>query len=63
MTWLQRLVSKRLWFLMFNVICILYFVVTDSLRFSFESILTAGFALMIMNAIALISARKFPDWK
>jgi hypothetical protein len=59
----HQLVSKRLWFIGFNVASIVFLLVTDRLRLDLVSLLSYGFALALLNVIALISARNFPDWK
>jgi Na+/citrate or Na+/malate symporter len=60
---LHQLVSKRLWFVLFNGIAVLLLFLTGRLKPTWESILVAIFVLLVMNVIALISARNFPDWK
>jgi hypothetical protein len=59
----HKLVSKKLWFGLFNVIAIGFLVISGRLRFETDSLIAYGLALFLMNVIALISARNFPDWK
>jgi len=59
----HRLVSKKLCFLLLNVIAILMLLYNDLLHLDFDSILSCGLALVILNVGAFISARKYPDWK
>jgi len=59
----HRLVSKKLWFLLFNVCSISYLIISGRLRLETVSLLSCGLALLLMNGIALISARHFPEWK
>lgn len=63
MSWFHRLISKRLWFLLFNVCTVAYLIGTGRLRWELVSVLICAGALLLMNGIALISARNFPDWK
>ncbi len=55
----HRLIGKRLWFVLFNVASILYLGLTGRLQLSFESIVSCVVALLVMNGIALVSARNF----
>jgi len=59
----HRYIGKKLWFGLFNVGSFLYFILSGTLRFNLESILECILALFLMNCVALISARNFPDWK
>ncbi len=52
-----------MWFVLFNAIAVVYLAATDRLQLNLESVLTAVFVLLLMNGIALISARNFPEWK
>ena len=60
---LPEIVSKKIWFLIFNLAAILYLIATRSLRWDAVSIFSDGLALCLMNRIAWISARKYKDWK
>jgi hypothetical protein len=59
----HRLISKKLWFFLFNLAAVIYLMVTGSLRWNLISIFSYGVALLLMNGIAWISARKYKDWK
>jgi hypothetical protein len=59
----HRVVSKSLWFVLFNVVSVGYLMLTGSLRKSWLSIGLNSAALLLINGIALRSTRKFPDWK
>ena len=52
-----------MWFLLFNVGTILYLVLVGRLTWDATSIISYGLALLMMNGIAWISARKYKDWK
>jgi hypothetical protein len=60
---LPRIISKKVWFLIFNVGTIIYLIANGSLHWDAISIVSYGLALLIMNGIALISARKYKGWK
>jgi len=59
----HQIVSKKWCFLFFNVGTTIYMVVGGYLHRSFDSIFGFIVALCLMNGIALISSRHFPDWK
>jgi hypothetical protein len=59
----HQLISRRLWFLLFNAITVLALIVTGRLRWSAESAITSFIALLVVNIAAAISARNFPEWK
>jgi hypothetical protein len=59
----HRYIGKKLWFILFNVASILYLVLSGRLRLSLESIVGCIVALLLINGVAFISARNFPDWK
>jgi hypothetical protein len=59
----HKAVSKRIWFLLFNLGTILYLILSGVLKWDLISIFSYGLALFLMNGIAWISARKFKDWK
>lgn len=52
-----------MWFLLFNIGTTIYVVVSGTVRLDAVSILSYAVALGLMNIIAWISARNFPDWK
>lgn len=60
---LHDVVSKRQWFILFNVLGVIMLVVTGRLGLSPKSLITGLVALLLMNGIAAISARKYPEWK
>lgn len=60
---LPDLISKKTWFLAFNLVAIIYLVASGSLRWNVLSIVSYGFALLVMNIVAWISARKYKGWK
>jgi cytochrome c oxidase subunit IV len=60
---LPKVIPKKVWFLLFNVGTIAYLIANGSLRWNAISIVSYGLALLIMNGIALISARKYKGWK
>lgn len=59
----HSIISKRMWFLLFNVGTTLYMIVSGHLSWSAISIVSFVVALGSINLIAWISARRFPDWK
>ena len=59
----HKLVSKKMWFLLFNVGTTLYVIISGTIKFDVVSVVSYGVALGLMNVIAWISARNFPDWK
>jgi len=63
MNQLHHSVPKKVWFLLFNVGTILYLILSDDLKWNFISILSYGLALLLMNGIAWLSARRYKDWK
>lgn len=60
---LPKLVSKKVWFLTFNALTIFYLITTKTLSWDPASIFYCFLALLLMNCIAWISARKYKDWK
>lgn len=60
---LPRVISKRAWFLLFNAGTIIYLVVSGSVHWEVGSVLGYGIALLLINGIALVSARKYKEWK
>ena len=63
MSWFHRIISKKLWFLLFNAGSVAYLIGTGRLRWELVSLLICAGALLLMNGIAFLSARNFPDWK
>jgi hypothetical protein len=60
---LHELVSKKQWFILFNVVSVIALVVTGRLKWSAESLVTSLIVLLVMNGVAAISAKNFPEWK
>jgi hypothetical protein len=60
---LHEVVSKKQWFILFNAGTLIALAVSGRLTASRESLVTSLIALLIINLIAAISARNFPDWK
>jgi len=60
---LHEVVSKKQWFILFNGGTLIALAVSGHLTASGESLVTSLIALLIINVIAAISARNFPDWK
>jgi hypothetical protein len=59
----HQIIGKKLWFVLFNTVSMLYLVLSGRLHLNLDSILGCTIALLLINGIALISARNFPDWK
>jgi hypothetical protein len=57
-----KLMSKWMWFLLFNVGTIIYMIVSGSLHWDAINLVSFGLALALINGIAGISASKF-RWK
>ena len=55
--------SKKQCFVLFNVVSVVGLVLTGRLKWSAESIVTSLIALLLMNGVAAISAKNFPEWK
>ncbi len=60
---LHELVSKKQWFILFNVASVIALAVTGRLKWSKESLVTSLIVLLVMNGVAAISAKNFPEWK
>ncbi len=60
---LHEVVSKKQWFILFNGGTLIALAVSGRLTASGVSLVTSLIALLIINVIAAISARNFPDWK
>jgi hypothetical protein len=59
----HRLLTKTQWFVLFNVLAIAGLLLTGRLEWSLKSLVTSAIALLVMNFVAMISARNYPDWK
>ncbi len=60
---LHEMLTKREWFVLFNVLGAAVLLVTGRLNFSTESIVTSLGGLLVMNGLAALSMRNFPEWK
>jgi hypothetical protein len=60
---LHELISKKQWFILFNLVSIVALVLTGRLKWSAESLVTSLIVLLVMNGVAAISARNYPGWK
>lgn len=60
---LPELMSKKAWFALFNLGSLLYMIVSGSLHWEWLDLVSFGIALLLMNGIAWISARRYKDWK
>ena len=60
---LHKVMRKRTWFLLFNCGTIVYLVVSGTLKWDPVSLFSFAVALSLINCVALISARKYKDWK
>ena len=59
----HEMFSKKQCFVLFNVVSVVGLVLTGRLKWSAESIVTSLIALLLMNGVAAISAKNFPEWK
>jgi hypothetical protein len=59
----HKIVSKKMWFLLFNVGATLYMILFGHLGLDLISIGSFAVALGLINLIAWISAKRFPEWK
>jgi hypothetical protein len=60
---LHELISKKQWFILFNLVSIVALVLTGRLKWSAKSLVTSLIVLLVMNGVAAISARNYPEWK
>ena len=60
---LPKLISKRTWFLIFNVGTVAYLIFSGTLQWNVISVVSCSIALLVINCIAWISARKYKEWK
>lgn len=60
---LRELVSKKQFFVLFNLVSVGALVLTGRLKWSAESLSTSVVALLVVNGVVAISARNFPEWK
>jgi hypothetical protein len=62
-SWFEGKISKKQWFFLFNIVTVLCLVASRKLQFDWVSIVSCALALLLINGLALISAKHFPDWK
>ena len=60
---LHDIVTKKQWFILFNVGTILVLVITGRLTWSGRSLVASLLSLLVVNVVAAISSRNFPEWK
>ena len=60
---IQKILPKKIWFLLFNVGTTIYMIVSGDLHWNVVSIATFVIALALINVIAWVSARKYKNWK
>lgn len=60
---LHELVTKRQWFILFNIGTLIAVFWTGRLTSSRADLISSLIALLVINGIALVSARNFPEWK
>ncbi len=59
---LPELMSKKACYA-FNLGSVLYMIVRGSLDWEWLDLVSFGIALLLMNGIAWVSARRYKDWK
>jgi len=62
-SWFEGKIRKKQWFFLFNIVTVVYLVASGKLQFDWVSIVSCALALLVINGMALISAKHFPDWK
>jgi hypothetical protein len=55
--------SKKMFFSLFNTATIIYLILIGSPRLQAASIFSCVFALLLINGMIRISARKYKEWK
>jgi hypothetical protein len=60
---LHEVVTRKQWFVLFNVVTIAALALTGRLSLSKGNLFPSLLALLVVNGVAAISARNFPDWK
>lgn len=60
---IPKIISKRTWFVLFNIGTTIYAVLFGHLSWDATSIVSYVVGLSLINIIAWVSTRKFPDWK
>ncbi len=59
----HEIISRKWWFILFNLGTLLALALSGRLTSSVESAIASLIALLVVNGIAVISARNFPNWK
>jgi hypothetical protein len=59
----HQLLTKKQWFLFFNIAALVALILTGRLRFSVSSSLLTVIALGIVNVMAWLSSGNYPNWK
>ena len=59
----HQLLTKKQWVLLFNVVAVAALIISGRLRFSVASIVLTVIALAVVNAVAWLSSKNYPDWK
>jgi hypothetical protein len=59
----HQLLTKKQWFLFFNIAALVALILTGRLRLSVSSILLTVIALGVVNVVAWLSSRNYPNWK
>jgi hypothetical protein len=60
---LHKVMRTRTWFLLFNCGATVYLVISGTLKWDPVSLFSCVVALSLVNCVALISARKYKEWK
>lgn len=59
----HKIISKKMWFVLFNIGTTIYVILFGHLSLDAISLVSYGVALILINLIAWFSTRRFPDWK
>jgi hypothetical protein len=60
---MRQVFTKKQWFILFNCGTISVAYLTGNLEFTVKSVASFLIALALVNGAALISAKKYMDWK
>jgi hypothetical protein len=60
---LHDIISKKQWFILFNLGTLAALALSGRLTASLESLISNLFALLVVNIMALIASRRYPRWK
>lgn len=63
MNWMHKQLSKKTFFVVFNVLMLLYCWYEDQLHCDPISLLALIVAFALMNWVAWQSSKDFPEWK